>query len=326
MSQADAAPPPFTALVAAWNEALNLDQHILSFKALARPDCDLVISAGGSDGSYDIAQSFACRNIKVLQQTPGQGKQGALHMCLQHACHELLYFTDADCEFNSHVIDLLLDPLIAKSHTASTGGCHPNTSQLSDPFVQYQACEDFAFFKQRRMTRALLGRNFAITRACLDSVQGLDLPAPTGTDYHLDMLLRLAGASVAYVGDSQVATRYPQHSREYLKHARRWIKNPIVWEPRRRLLPFMISLLLAVLLLSGPALILTRRPTGVRLWFLLTGYVLCRRLRTIAHGKAADLPVSASLFMKFPLYVALEQIAVIAAALDLVTSSKRMKW
>jgi len=324
--QTEPAPAAFSALVAAWNEERNLNQHLLSFKALARPDCDLIISAGGTDGSYGIAKRFECSNVKVLRQAPGQGKQRALYTCLKYASHEFLYFTDTDCQYDAEVIDGLLFPLSARSHMVSTGGCRPRASQTSNSFVQYQACQDFAFYKKERRHRGLLGRNFAITRSALDSVGGLHSTAPTGTDYFLDMRLRASGIPIAYVGASQVTTKYPEDFREYLTHARRWIKNPLLWEPKTKFPGFAVALALALALLSGPTLIFTQRSTCFRLWAILAGAVLCRRLQVIAYSRSRGLPVSPSMLVKFPLYVALEQLAVVAAASDVVTPRNRMRW
>ncbi len=120
--------PTFTAIVAAWNEESNLNRHILSFKSLERSDCELIISAGGTDGSYAIAKSFAGPNIKVLEQLPGEGKQRALQNCLESASHELLYFTDADCDFDARAISYYLRSAPIADHSSDHGRLSPSPS------------------------------------------------------------------------------------------------------------------------------------------------------------------------------------------------------
>lgn len=50
--------PKVSALVAAWNEAAHIDAHIQSFLALAYPDIELVLCAGGSDDTFLRAQRY----------------------------------------------------------------------------------------------------------------------------------------------------------------------------------------------------------------------------------------------------------------------------
>lgn len=318
--------PPFTAIVAAWNESHHLTDHMHSFSALTRPDCELIISAGGNDGSYAIAKRLACHNIRVIEQLSGQGKQSALRACLQHATHDLLYFTDADCEFNADVIAGLLDHLSSGDRRACTGGCRPREWQMGNPFVQYQACQDLITYDRTNDPPGLLGRNFAITRKALDSVGGLREHTTTGTDYQLGLSLRKAGIPIAYARRSWVATDYPQTSAEYLRHARRWIKNPVILEPVAHLPGFTVSVCLAAGLILGP--VLTVMPAGAwtRAWFVLLGIVFVRRLRMLARGRAKGIPVGLRAVADMPWFAFLDQVAVLAAACDILTPSRRAKW
>jgi cellulose synthase/poly-beta-1,6-N-acetylglucosamine synthase-like glycosyltransferase len=318
--------PTFTAIVAAWNEGSNLNRHILSFKSLERSDCELVISAGGTDGSYAIANSFAGPKIKVLKQLPGEGKQRALQNCLESASHELLYFTDADCDFDARAISYIFDPLLSQTTRVSTGGCRPRPQQIGNYFVQYQACKDVSVYDRPKEPGGLLGRNFAITRTALDSVNAFLPEVSTGTDYHLAMMLRSAGIPVTYVKESRVPTVYPVAYRDYLSHARRWIKNPVVWEPITNLPGFGVSLSLAVSLLSGPLFLFTRKRVYGQVWALLMGITFARRILLLGCGRSQGVALNVGLFARLPIFVALEQIAVIEAACEIMTPRGRRRW
>ena len=52
---------PVSVLVAAWNEARLLREHIESFLRLSYPDRELVLCAGGTDGTLEIAHECAGR-------------------------------------------------------------------------------------------------------------------------------------------------------------------------------------------------------------------------------------------------------------------------
>ena len=70
--------PKVSVLVAAWNESAHIERHIESFQALRYPHKELVLCAGGTDGTYDMAKKYASEVVKVLEQHPGEGKQRAL--------------------------------------------------------------------------------------------------------------------------------------------------------------------------------------------------------------------------------------------------------
>jgi hypothetical protein len=65
--------PKVTALVAAWNEGLYIEEHIESFLALRYPDKQLVLVAGGDDGTLEMARRYACAQVKIMEQQPGEG-------------------------------------------------------------------------------------------------------------------------------------------------------------------------------------------------------------------------------------------------------------
>ncbi|NJK33015.1 MAG: glycosyltransferase [Deltaproteobacteria bacterium] len=84
-------------LVAAWHEADHIGAHIAAFQALRYPNKELILCAGGADGTCAIAQGCANESIHILEQMPGEGKQRALRRCYAAASGELIYLTDADC-------------------------------------------------------------------------------------------------------------------------------------------------------------------------------------------------------------------------------------
>ena len=75
--------PKINALVPAWNEADHIEAHIHSFLNLRYPNKELVLVAGGVDGTYQMAKLLSGDQVKVLQQFPGEGKQKALQRGLK---------------------------------------------------------------------------------------------------------------------------------------------------------------------------------------------------------------------------------------------------
>jgi cellulose synthase/poly-beta-1,6-N-acetylglucosamine synthase-like glycosyltransferase len=89
--------PRVSFLVPAWNEAQHIQACLGSILALRYPEKELVVCAGGEDGSYTLAKRFEGPEVIVLKQQPGEGKQCALRRCFANSTGEIIFLTDADC-------------------------------------------------------------------------------------------------------------------------------------------------------------------------------------------------------------------------------------
>lgn len=66
----------------------------MALRALRWPDLQVFVAAGGDDGTLAEARRYADKRITVMEQHPGQGKQGALRVLLPHARGEIIYLLD----------------------------------------------------------------------------------------------------------------------------------------------------------------------------------------------------------------------------------------
>lgn len=319
--------PAFSALVAAWQEADNIVRHIESFLELGWDHCQLIVCAGGADGTLKLAQRFARENVIVLEQRPGQGKQGALRTCLAHAGHDLLYLTDADCVFDRASLAAVLEPLCSGRYEVSTGGSRPLLSQRHLPLVQYQGCRDtFYFDHQGRETGGVLGRNTAITRRCLARAGDFHEEVATGTDYHLSRQLGARGVAVAHAPESRVQSEYPATPGAYLRMWRRWIKNPVVHGTQEQWRGFVKSLLLAAALLFAPLSWLILPWLLALPLALLWPLALRSRYRDLRYSQQQGAQVAPRTYLSLPYFVLLDQLAVLGAAFDLTRKGARRQW
>jgi cellulose synthase/poly-beta-1,6-N-acetylglucosamine synthase-like glycosyltransferase len=203
--------PKVSMLVAAWNEADMIREHIESFLRVRYPNKELILCAGGQDGTYEIALQYAGGQVVVLEQRAGEGKQCALQRCFERATGEMVFLTDADCLLDDESFTRTIAPLLGDSECVTTGMSRPLQGQQDRPFVIYQWCVDtYAAAKHGKYVSGIKGTNCAIRREALEAIGGFQIEAHTGTDYHLSKRLLSAGYKIRYVPNSINETEYSQ--------------------------------------------------------------------------------------------------------------------
>ncbi len=324
--------PKVSVLVAAWNEADQVDEHVASFASLNYPRKQLVLCAGGPDGTYEIAQRWSGAGVTVIEQMPGEGKQGALRRSLQYADGEIVFLTDADCLYSSDSFNYLIRPIACGDAQVVTGMSEPKDRQRSNSLVRYQWFNDLAWADQLPGTvDGVLGRNCALRRDVLDGVGGFDTEAETGTDYVLSRLLGNAGYQIVAAPDSRVATDYPDSPGSYLRMWRRWNKNLLIqgarFEARAHVRGVLLAALLYVSMLVLPAFTPWLGAKAPAVTAALFGVAVINRVRRNALGASIAgrrLPVRDVL--RVPFYTLLDLLAAPLAVRDALTAGSRRKW
>ncbi len=326
-----AASPSVSVLVAAWNEASIIERHLASFAKLTYPDLQMVICAGGADGTYDLASPWAGDRVIVIAQEPGDGKQGALRRCLAAATGEVLVLTDADCLLADQPFERLIEPL-TRGAAVTTGFDEPLPEQRRDPFVLSQWLSISGSRPSgRTLTSSVLGRNCAALRRTVESSFALDAPARTGTDYVLGHTLAAAGNSIHLVPDSLIMTRYPTDSGSYLGANRRWVKNLLIHGPRfgawREMAITVFAVVIAATILIGPALAVMFGPRALVAPLTAAGITTMNRVRRLWVGaRVTGTTLSGRVVVTIPVFVLLDQVSILLAAVDSVSEDGRSRW
>lgn len=105
--------PKVTVLIPAFNEAAVIEDTIRNKLAQQYPADALeviVISDESEDGTDDIVQKIAAEDarVKLVRQSPRQGKTAGLNLAIPQASGEILVFSDA----NSHYDDKAIQELV----------------------------------------------------------------------------------------------------------------------------------------------------------------------------------------------------------------------
>ncbi|MCY0899354.1 MAG: glycosyltransferase [Firmicutes bacterium] len=216
-----------TFLVAAWNAAEDVEPFVKAFRALNLPSAQLVLAAGGEDGTYERAVSLSDAQVTVILQRAGEGKQRALANAFPYARGTIIYLTDIDCRPTRDVVNPMLLHLDTAPQEVAAGMVRPLESQVTNRFVLAQ----WAVYQASRMAESssvtgIDGRNAAVRRDILVATRALEVPAPSGTDYTLAKELLRRGFVIRRVC-SEMPTEFPPTFGTYVKKQARWLRN--VW-------------------------------------------------------------------------------------------------
>lgn len=324
--------PLVSVLVAAWNEAEMIESHIESFLALRYPHKELVLCAGGRDGTYELAQQYAGEGVTVLEQQPGEGKQRALRRCLAEVSGEIVYLIDADCLLDDQSFERVLAALVDSDEEAATGRFAPLRRQRDNPFVLMQwYVDNFGRARVPDYIEGLIGRNAAVRRPTLERSGGFSPDVYTGTDYFLARQLLADGVRIRYVTDSSVETEFATSARAYLRQQSRWLRNILlhgrafgaVHQVRSALAQCLIGLLLLLWLLAIP---ITGR-LGLASWLAVLLHGIFSRYRYIGFAEITlSQPRRVSLYLLAPLYLLLDQAMLSFALWEWLLPSRRRRW
>jgi glycosyltransferase involved in cell wall biosynthesis len=317
-------------LVAAWDEAEMIAEHIASFAALRYPHKEFILCAGGDDGTLRMAREHEGEGVRVLEQVAGEGKQRSLQRCLAQASGEIIFLTDADCLLDDDSFERTLQPLLCGGEQVATGASRPLARQLHHPFVIHQWCTDlYVQARQPQWSTGLLGRNCALRRDVLEGVGGFAAEVRTGTDYYLAKLVLQAGRRIRYVRDSAVATRYPETFASYWRRQSRWVRNLLLHGPafgdqqliRAAQSTTAIGLALLVLPLGGAlaGALGARSAAGwlLAVWSVALWHTFLARLRYIGFARLyRGLPVSWPVYALLPLHMFVDFVAWVAPLAD----------
>lgn len=324
--------PQVSALVAAWNEAGNIERHVHSFTQLRYPHKELMLCAGGPDGTYALARRWAGPQVTVLEQQPGEGKQRALQRCLEQATGTTILLVDADCEFSDEAFARLLEPLARGEAQVVTGVSQPRADQRGYPLVQYQWFRDIlASYQMPPTVDGVLGRNCALSRSVLEDVGEFKAPVRTGTDYYLSRVLMQRGYTIHAAPYSRIVTEYPETPSAYVRMWQRWNKNLLIHGPRFRMWKDVRSVATAFavygLMVLLPLLTPLLGPIALGAGLLLASIALANRIYRQAVGAhLANERVSWKNLLYTPYYMGLDMLAVFLSVYDSLDARHRARW
>jgi glycosyltransferase involved in cell wall biosynthesis len=323
--------PSVSVLVPAWNEADRIGRCLESLLAIEWPDLDILVAAGGDDGTYGVAQRYAGQRVVVMPQVPGEGKQRALRRLLAASHGEVLYLTDADCVVPAATFQAVLQPIVEQTMEVVTGTYRPYDEDLRVPLVMYRWSIDRAVGRRRgASSEGLSGANMAITRRVLELVGSFDEDVDTGTDYHLARRVRGAGFPIRYV-DVAVETEYAREYRLLLRRQSRWLRNTLLhgqrFNDRAAVVSSSRTMATGAAILALPLTVPVTRRWGLAAWLGVLALLGFKRLQYLqALSAEIGRPLVPGTVRNLPAYVLLDLLSWAMPLYDLCFAERRRRW
>jgi hypothetical protein len=321
-------------LLPAWNEAPMLGRCLDSLLAITSPNLEIIVCAGGTDGTSEIARQYATANpgrVNVLEQVPGEGKQSALRRAYRCSRGEVIYLTDADCVIPAETLRALVGAIGRDGVDAATGPTHPLPEQRDVPWIRHQWATTHAVDRTRgRESTGLHGRNCAVRREAIEAAGAFTEDVRIGTDYHLAQRLLAAGRTIYFVPapvETMFETSVPGHAAQQS----RWMRNILVHSgeapDRADVMSVARSMVLGAGLLAWPLTWRRTKLAGLLLWLVPMVWMTRVRLQQ-DRQLAGDFELQplhadarrAALFSLADLYVWTRPL------IDLLSPNRRFRW
>lgn len=227
--------PPVSILVPAWHERGTIEQCIRSLQQLGYPSWEVIILAGGPDGTYEAAldATVGDNRFRVIEREPGPKNQ-ALMRGVQAARHDILVLLDADCLVARDWLNVLVAPL-ASGADASRG----------DRLAKKKTWVTMAEQMESIQALHILGSSsiqgdgsVAVRREALEWAGGLPYATYAREDWDLGVRLANTGAKVVFAKGAYLRADRPATLREFWANEVRWRRTHLagLWEHRASLL------------------------------------------------------------------------------------------
>jgi cellulose synthase/poly-beta-1,6-N-acetylglucosamine synthase-like glycosyltransferase len=210
---------PFVSIIVpAWRDSAALKTCLLSLREVDYPSYEVIVVAGGPDGTYETACAAARHDhrIQVVEQLP-RGKNAALNQGIALASAAILVFLDADSELTPPWLKALVAAL-RDGVAASTGNYKPLNET---PVSLYGDLAKVHEYQVRNRVILQGSGGIALRREALEAIG----PFPeerVSSDWDLDARLALHGYRKVFVPDAVIRSHRPATVRDWWRNELRW--------------------------------------------------------------------------------------------------------
>lgn len=231
--------PLVNIIIPAWKEGEIFKELLTSINNLEYPNLKVIVNAGGSEETLEIAKSFEkFDKFVILQQMggadrPSLGKVKAINEALDYISNGIVYFIDADSYIIIEILLRMIYPIINHDEDVVLGAVRPLKRQENIGLVKYLLIDRFIppGFKFTRYAKgdSLTGQNFCVKSKVIKSVGKFSENKKIATDKSMGKDLYSKGYKAYQLVDyrHRIYVDYSSTFKEYLNQKTIWLENKL---------------------------------------------------------------------------------------------------
>lgn len=211
--------PLVSVLIPAWNERTTLPQTLNALRQSDYPNWEVLIIAGGADGTYEYARQQCANwpNATVIEQPP-RGKNTALNLGWKQARGEILVLLDADTLVAPDWLRHLIAPL-THGYTATTANYFPLRRTWVSAVLEMEKIA--AYWIAGNVILQGCG-GIALSRQAVEQIGGFPEDVTVGVDWDLWQRLAKQGGRFFFASQACARTALPHTLPAYWRNQVRW--------------------------------------------------------------------------------------------------------
>ena len=229
--------PLINVIMPAWKEGKAFENCLLNITRLTYPNLKVIVNAGGSNETLQIADSFRkFENFTIIYQEQGGGKIKAINDCLNYISNGIVCILDADGVLTDKLLLKMIYPLINGKEDVVIAPIAPHTSILNSDIVKYSYVNRYSEFRHKftRYTKGFASNvciNYQVIKSLgkfsenrmLDDgrVTGIDLSSKGFKTYKL-------------IDHKMQSFTYPTNINKFLNQNLRWVENSLYYSIKNR--------------------------------------------------------------------------------------------
>ena len=337
--------PIVNIIIPAWKEGKEFQDCLNSIVKLKYPELKIIVNAGGSEETINIAKSFKkYSNFTILHQKGGKsraaiGKIKALNDCLDYVSEGILYLIDADCYITDDLLLRMIYPIINQDENVVIGaGLRPLKSQENIDLVKYLQISINQLFKEkftRYNKKMVSGANTTIKFEVMEQIGRFNENRDIAEDVSRGLDILSKGFNIYNLIDyrSCIYTDFPKTFKKLFEQRKRQIQNALINSFRNKRIKFLLKFLALLLgsfyVLVFPLFLLFH----YGLFFIGVYILLFMYLKKIRYyiffRRTVDKKYYAKFrmrfFIKILFYIYIEMVSTILIPFDLILYKKKLK-
>jgi len=220
--------PLVNIIVPAWKEGEIFKGCLLKLKKLRYPYLKVIVNAGGSEETINIANSYKNdEKFTILYQKAGEGKLKAINDCLNYVTEGIVYLIDADIYLENKVFFQLLYSVLKGDEKIAISLIKPHNSIKNRDLVQYVFINRYPWFLRKfsKYTKSV-SQNTIISYEVIKDIKEFSEGKLADDGHVIGSDLRKRGYKIFVMSNYMVESfNFPLKIKDYISQNLRWLEN-----------------------------------------------------------------------------------------------------